>query len=64
VAWIPKYRKPLLAGPGAIRARDLIRQIAIEHELQIISGPEATAFQTVVVRCLYSGSAHFNHLGL
>ncbi|MDD5558118.1 transposase [Candidatus Methylomirabilis sp.] len=33
VIWIPKYRKPLLVGPVAIRVRDLIRQIAIEHEL-------------------------------
>jgi putative transposase len=35
--WIPKYRKQVLAGPGAVRVRDLLRQIAREHELQIIS---------------------------
>lgn len=41
VVWIPKYRKPLLVGPVAIRVRDLIRQIAIEHERQILSGKVA-----------------------
>ncbi|MBZ0169169.1 Transposase IS200 like protein [Candidatus Methylomirabilis lanthanidiphila] len=41
VVWIPKYRKPLLVEPVAIRVRDLIRQIALEHELQILSGKMA-----------------------
>ncbi len=41
MVWIPKYRKPLLVGSVAIRVRDLIRQIALEHELQIISGKVA-----------------------
>jgi putative transposase len=36
--WIPKYRKKVLIGAVAIRVRDLIRQIAMEHELQILSG--------------------------
>ena len=36
--WIPKYRKKVLTGPVAIRVRDLIRQISMEHEIQIISG--------------------------
>lgn len=39
--WIPKYRKPLLTGVVAVRLRDLIRQIAMEHELTIISGKVA-----------------------
>ena len=38
LVWIPKYRKRVLTGPVAIRARDLLRQIALEHELKIISG--------------------------
>jgi putative transposase len=38
LVWIPKYRKRILTGPVAIRVRDLIRQIAMEHELQILSG--------------------------
>jgi putative transposase len=38
LVWIPKYRKRVLTGPVAIRARDLLRQIALEHELEIISG--------------------------
>ena len=35
---IPKYRKGVLVGDVALRVRDLIRQIAGEHELEIISG--------------------------
>ena len=38
VVWIPKYRKGVLVGDVALRVRDLIRQIAGEHELEIISG--------------------------
>ena len=36
--WIPKYRKRVLTGPVAIRTRDILRQIAVEHELDIITG--------------------------
>ena len=36
--WIPKYRKKVLVGPVAIRVRDLLRQIAMEHEVYIESG--------------------------
>ena len=39
--WIPKYRKPVLTGQVAIRVRDIIRQIAMEHEIDIISGKVA-----------------------
>ena len=38
IVWIPKYRKTLLAGEVAKRTRDVLRQIAMEHELTIISG--------------------------
>ena len=38
----PQYRKPVLTGDIAIRVRDLIRQIAMEHELKIISGKVAS----------------------
>ena len=41
LVWIPKYRKPVLTGEVAVRVRDLIRQIAMEHELEIISGKVA-----------------------
>ena len=41
LVWIPKYRKPVLIGEVAIRVRDLIRQIAAEHELEIVSGKVA-----------------------
>ncbi|MGH9677822.1 MAG: transposase [Candidatus Acidiferrum sp.] len=36
--WVPKYRKRVLTGPGAVHLRDLLRQIAMENDLQIISG--------------------------
>ena len=36
--WLPKYRKRVLTGPVAIRARDVLRQIALEHEIEIITG--------------------------
>ena len=36
--WIPKYRKQVLKGQVAIRTRDVLRQIALEHELDVISG--------------------------
>ncbi|MCE2503241.1 MAG: transposase, partial [Chlorobi bacterium] len=35
--WIPKYRKRVLTAQVAIRARDILRQIAVEHELAIIT---------------------------
>ncbi len=38
LVWIPKYRKRVLSGQVAIRVRDVLRQIAMEHELDIISG--------------------------
>ena len=38
VVWIPKYRKPVLIGDVALRVRDIVRRIAAEHELEIISG--------------------------
>jgi putative transposase len=41
VVWVPKYRKKVLLGPVAIRTRDILRQIAMEHELEIISGKVA-----------------------
>jgi putative transposase len=38
LVWVPKYRKKVLTGEVAIRVRDLIRQIAMEHEIVILSG--------------------------
>ena len=40
--WIPKYRKRVLTGPVAVRGRDILRQIALEHELDVISGKIAS----------------------
>ena len=42
LVWIPKYRKRVLTGQVAIRARDVLRQIAMEHELEIIRGKVAS----------------------
>ena len=36
------YRKQVLTGPVAVRARDVLRQIAFEHELDIITGKVAS----------------------
>ena len=38
IVWVPKYRKKVLVGEVAIRARDLLRRIALEQDLVIISG--------------------------
>ena len=40
--WIPKYRKRVLTGQVAVRVRDGLRQIAVEHELDILSGKVAS----------------------
>jgi len=42
IIWIPKYRKRVLIGEVAHRARDVLRQIAMEHELDIITGKVAS----------------------
>ncbi len=36
--WIPKYRKRVLIGKVAERVRDVLRQVCMEHEVNIISG--------------------------
>ena len=41
MVWIPKYGKAVLTGDVALRVRELIRRIAAEHELEIISGKVA-----------------------
>ncbi|MCP5291673.1 MAG: IS200/IS605 family transposase [Burkholderiales bacterium] len=38
LVWIPECRKRVLVGQVAIRARDVLRQIAIEHEIDILTG--------------------------
>ncbi len=38
IVWGPKYRKGVLTGQVAVRTRDVLRQIAMERELGIISG--------------------------
>ena len=36
IIWSPKYRKKVLSGQVAIRNRDILRQIALEHELDVV----------------------------
>jgi putative transposase len=38
LVWCPKYRKRVLTGVVATRVRDLLRQIAAENELHVLSG--------------------------
>jgi putative transposase len=38
LVWITKYREKVLTGEIVVRVRDLIRQIAMEHEITILSG--------------------------
>ncbi len=42
IIWIPKYRKKVLTGQVAIRTWDVLRKIAYEHELEVISGKVAS----------------------
>ena len=42
LSWIPKYRKRVLTGQVAVRARDVVRQIAVEHEIDLITGKVAS----------------------
>src|SRR4051812_28281709 len=41
LVWVPKYRKRVLTGAVAVRVRDLLRQIAAENDLHIVSGKVA-----------------------
>jgi len=41
LVWVTKYRKKVLTGEIALRVRDLLRQIAMEHEIEILSGKVA-----------------------
>ena len=49
LVWIPKYRKKVLTGEVALRVRDVIRQIAMEHEISILSGKVASDHIHVLV---------------
>lgn len=41
LVWILKYRKAVLHGEVSLRVRDLLRQVAAEHKLEIVSGKVA-----------------------
>lgn len=38
LVWTPKNKKRILVGEVALRAREILRQVAAEHEMTIISG--------------------------
>ncbi|MCB1883740.1 MAG: IS200/IS605 family transposase, partial [Geminicoccaceae bacterium] len=42
LVWVPKYRKRVLTGQVAIRTRDVLRQIAVEHEIEFVTGKIAS----------------------
>jgi len=46
---VPKYRKKILVGEVVLRVRDRLRQIAMEHELAILSGKVASDHIHVLV---------------
>ena len=48
---IPKYRKRALTGQVAIRARDILRQIALEHEIEIITGKVSSDHVHMFISC-------------
>lgn len=41
LVWTPKYRKRIMHGELAVRIRDILRKIAMEYEINIISGKVA-----------------------
>ena len=45
--WIPKYRKRVLTGQVAVRVRDVLRQIALEHDAIAHLAPEALEFNRI-----------------
>ena len=49
LVWVPKYRKRVRTGQVALRVRDLIRQIAMEQEITILSGKVASDHLHVLV---------------
>ena len=49
LVWIPKYRKEVLTNEVARRVRDLIRQMAMEHEIASLSGKVASDHIHVLV---------------
>ena len=49
--WVTKYRKPLLTGEVALRLRDIIRQICLEHEVEILKGHVSKEHVHLFVSC-------------
>jgi len=50
VVRITKYRKPALCGEGAIRVRDLIREICKSLDVEIIKGHVSKDHLHILVR--------------
>lgn len=38
IVWITKYRKPVMRGEVALRAREIIRQVCREEDVEILKG--------------------------
>src|SRR5580704_14298191 len=49
LSWITKYRYPVLKGEVGIRARDLLRRICVEENVEILSGAVAADHVHILV---------------
>jgi putative transposase len=57
---IPKYRKRILTGQVAMRERDILRQILLEHELDIITMKISSDHLHMFI--LYRPSQNISHI--
>ena len=51
LVWVLKYRKAVLVGLVVLRIRNLLREIAMEQELTILSGKVARDHGHLLIAC-------------
>ena len=49
LVWVSEYRKRGLLGEVAVRARDILRHVAVEHEIEVIIGKIASAHARMLI---------------
>lgn len=49
--WVTKYRKPVLTGAVAVRARDLVREVCRANEIEILEGAVSNDHVHVLLSC-------------
>ena len=49
--WVTKYRKQILAGPVAIRLRDLVREVCRTQDIEILEGAVSKDHVHVLLSC-------------